>query len=753
MGWFGGKSKSKQSQQALEKMQQKISLNEQTQKNTYDLTHCEMNEVPSGTYFDTDLHLKTGLNLSNNNLKSLKNGGSYDQLQAIHTLNLASNLFKTLDHDLFPFLCNLSVLDLSNNKITALPENFGCVTTLQTLNLERNEITTLPTSIGHCKFLCELNLKQNPVEKLPTSLGLIGITLEVFELDESDHLDSGVRERLGDTQQILKFLAEKGNHVYNTKVSVHNNKISVMKSSLYPNSAQKSESDTDLEKYLLEQHAQADTAANLALKAINDLDEQARIQAMQAHEESEKVISETMKVLDLDDENSKKLVLSMAEDRSRYLQEATNIMEHEEKQANNLILRILKEQEFQIPSILDRIERDENILRENLRKTLDEGISMDEIIQKDLMENAEMARFLKSHMNDQKKMVSQTMKTIEMDEEFISENVKLSNKINQENAEILAKQIAEDEDLLKNMFMSALKARDGEILQIEADISNIERQLVRMTMIDINERDLIIKDVMSSERKELTNLLEILHNQMMDREKMIATTVDNIEQSERDERVDFWLVRYKQVLQEKPPELVHLESRLSQVVRDVLLTADCEIYIGLFARHSILEENDLRYLTGARLESMGIWSVGEQNRILASITKYVAPMMVDTGVEVPVAPPGDSPRGPLYPELEPSDKESGGKSIDGRNSQNKTINITNFNENSTSIKGPIEVPTAPSQIFQTERECVICLDETPDTIFIPCGHVISCADCAAAVSECPVCRTEISKKLPLSMKL
>lgn len=50
MGWFGGKGKSKQSKQALEKMQHKITLNEQTQKNTYDLTNCEMYEVPVGTH-------------------------------------------------------------------------------------------------------------------------------------------------------------------------------------------------------------------------------------------------------------------------------------------------------------------------------------------------------------------------------------------------------------------------------------------------------------------------------------------------------------------------------------------------------------------------------------------------------------------------------------------------------------------------------------------------------------------------------
>ena len=57
MGWFGGESKSKQSKLALEKMQHKITLNEQTQKNTYDLTNCEMYEVPVGTHSMEKLRL------------------------------------------------------------------------------------------------------------------------------------------------------------------------------------------------------------------------------------------------------------------------------------------------------------------------------------------------------------------------------------------------------------------------------------------------------------------------------------------------------------------------------------------------------------------------------------------------------------------------------------------------------------------------------------------------------------------------
>merc|ERR1712178_41954 len=132
---------------------------------------------------------------------------------------------------------------------------------------------------------------------------------------------------------------------------------------------------------------------------------------MKAHEESEKIISETMKILDLEDENSKNLVMKLTEDRAKLMQETTNIMEHEEKMANNLILRILKEQDIEIPSILDKIEKEDKMLDDQLREIIfsDEGVEMEDIIQKDLMENAEMARFLKMHMEDQDNIMKKAL--------------------------------------------------------------------------------------------------------------------------------------------------------------------------------------------------------------------------------------------------------------------------------------------------------------------------------------------------------
>jgi hypothetical protein len=39
--------------------------------------------------------------------------------------------------------------------------------------------------------------------------------------------------------------------------------------------------------------------------------------------------------------------------------------------------------------------------------------------------------------------------------------------------------------------------------------------------------------------------------------------------------------------------------------------------------------------------------------------------------------------------------------------------------------------------------CKICMDGKADVILIPCGHMVSCAQCAPVLSECPMCRQTI----------
>ena len=94
MGFFSKLSKNKQSTADRNKTLNKIALNDQSTKDNYDLSFCGLYELPKEfSYYYIDLHLKTGINFSNNKLSSLKANGSFENLQEIHVLNLSFNLF------------------------------------------------------------------------------------------------------------------------------------------------------------------------------------------------------------------------------------------------------------------------------------------------------------------------------------------------------------------------------------------------------------------------------------------------------------------------------------------------------------------------------------------------------------------------------------------------------------------------------------------------------------------------------------
>jgi baculoviral IAP repeat-containing protein 2/3 len=38
------------------------------------------------------------------------------------------------------------------------------------------------------------------------------------------------------------------------------------------------------------------------------------------------------------------------------------------------------------------------------------------------------------------------------------------------------------------------------------------------------------------------------------------------------------------------------------------------------------------------------------------------------------------------------------------------------------------------------RLCKICMDEEVGVVFLPCGHLVTCVNCAPSLHDCPVCR-------------
>ncbi|KAH9510063.1 Baculoviral IAP repeat-containing protein 7-A [Bulinus truncatus] len=48
-----------------------------------------------------------------------------------------------------------------------------------------------------------------------------------------------------------------------------------------------------------------------------------------------------------------------------------------------------------------------------------------------------------------------------------------------------------------------------------------------------------------------------------------------------------------------------------------------------------------------------------------------------------------------------------------------------------------------NNILRQQTVCKICMDKEVEIVFLPCGHLVSCAECASAMKDCPVCRKHV----------
>ena len=112
----------------------------------------------------------TILDLSNENLTMLPE--SIGQLTQLRHLFISKNKLTTLPETIGG-LMQLQTLHIFDNQLTTLPESVGQLTQLQTLLIWGNQLTTLPEFIGELTQLQTLDISGNQLMALPESLAAL----------------------------------------------------------------------------------------------------------------------------------------------------------------------------------------------------------------------------------------------------------------------------------------------------------------------------------------------------------------------------------------------------------------------------------------------------------------------------------------------------------------------------------------------------------------------------------------------------
>ena len=93
-----------------------------------------------------------------NTIEELKSGS----LNGTKRVKLACGL-ETFPQELFTLAETLEVLDLTDNKLSSLPENFGVIKNLKILFLSNNHFTEVPTILAKCPNLSMIGIRNNQI--------------------------------------------------------------------------------------------------------------------------------------------------------------------------------------------------------------------------------------------------------------------------------------------------------------------------------------------------------------------------------------------------------------------------------------------------------------------------------------------------------------------------------------------------------------------------------------------------------------
>jgi predicted Ser/Thr protein kinase len=93
-----------------------------------------------------------------NTIEELKSGS----LNGTKRVKLACGL-ETFPQELFTLAETLEVLDLTDNKLSSLPENFGVFKKLKILFLSNNHFTEVPTILAECPNLSMIGIRNNQI--------------------------------------------------------------------------------------------------------------------------------------------------------------------------------------------------------------------------------------------------------------------------------------------------------------------------------------------------------------------------------------------------------------------------------------------------------------------------------------------------------------------------------------------------------------------------------------------------------------
>nr|XP_053638262.1 E3 ubiquitin-protein ligase LRSAM1-like [Cherax quadricarinatus]XP_053638263.1 E3 ubiquitin-protein ligase LRSAM1-like [Cherax quadricarinatus]XP_053638264.1 E3 ubiquitin-protein ligase LRSAM1-like [Cherax quadricarinatus] len=758
----------------------KVVMAQQNPEPVYDLTDCAMLELPPDTFIMCRLLQKTVLLLKDNSLTSLEKGGRLQELEGLEFLDLTNNKFSHLPESINK-LKNLKVLKLNNNKLKSLPLSISELTKLSELYLSSNKFSKVPVSICALPKLQMLSLSGNNISVLPKEFCNLQSSLCKLEID-SDKLKSPPPAVVAEgTEAIMRYLCEEHGltydgiseskedltecaspHAYTTRIEPYEDDQVFLSYMCRKDEKVKAQLAVEEEFQAKEQQQLAHMLQDMSNNKQHLLEgiSQTPVEAMEYERKKLKLMQEQYNIEEsmraeqaeqlekylASSSNKESLISELTTQQANLDLEVEGLVTAKEKERHNL-LRDLASTEQETAAALQELvnstasRRSEEFLcllhdQEQEMQSLLSGI----VEAASELRHSEVVAAMKSVLIEEAAAEQRRLAVQEEQGARVCALLEEADLVNSHLKGVLTSRLADQEEwastLLKDeecqaaAFRLLLLKSDLHRNNILRQIGQIEYELARLSSLEVRKRKYGIKygsSTMLEQRATLVGLLKSLLDEKNEREAQLMEWLAQLEDSRTPDvpEEEFWLVQYQRLLSLKPAGLAEAEAQLEPKVREVLCAANALDLTPVFAHNSITFSR-LMDLTEEDASEMGIGPATYRSLQRALQNHLAASKLQD---QIPSAPlEADLPFAPSAPEIDKREMPS----------------MPAFED------GEAEASALPFDGQFVEAECVVCLNSACEVVFLPCGHVCSCAGCCTPLLICPMCRSPIISKILLT---
>ncbi|XP_069729676.1 E3 ubiquitin-protein ligase LRSAM1 isoform X2 [Phaenicophaeus curvirostris] len=688
---------------------------------TLDISKCELSEVPYGAFATCKVLQKKVLILHTNNLTSLvPKSCSLLSLITLKVLDLHDNQLASLPADIGQ-LTSLQVLNLERNLLKCLPQSVGDLAQLQMLNVKGNKLKELPVTVSGLRSLRTLDISENLLQELPRVLAYVR-TLETLTLDASSMTYPTPDICGAGTESIQQFLCKEcGIEYYPPSQYL----LPALESDGGETSVDGE--NTTVHKYLEEesewQNKFLDYEKRKEKKMQEKLEFERRLNMGQREHALlvQQISSQKDEILQTDqlrlEEGLTKHQRYLEEERLKLLQQ----LKQAEQGVTSRIQKLLEDNRRQKQSsdILKSLENERIRMEQLMAITQEEAehLRRREVasaMQQMLAESYKNKLIQMTYEARRQDLVNQACSSLaEMDQKF--QQILAWQELDQNKA---VSQILQQIEMQKAAFEALQVKKDLMHRQIRNQIKLIETELLQLTQLELKRQELdteTLQGVITEQRQALGYLLQQLLKEKKQREEELRQILLEMEAKSETKQENYWLIQYQRLLNQKPLSLKLQEEGLERQLVNLLIELSAEQYVPVFAHHRISLQA-LSTMTASDLEKIGVAEAGLQRAILKraqeilAVAETIPELLRNVDAEVPAAPEPSVP----------------------------------FEEEAPS---PV-VPTAPLlQWDEKKSECVVCMEQETQMIFLPCGHVCCCQTCCERLHTCPLCRKDVTQRI------